>query len=71
MVRELNTNKKEHLRSELLLEFPNLTETELKSLDNSFEELINSISFRTQRDRNDVARILENKLDYIHSKNVF
>ena len=36
MVRELNTNKKEHLKNELLLEFPTLTENELKSIDNSF-----------------------------------
>lgn len=71
MVRELNTHKKEHLKSELLLEFPNLTEAEFNTIDNSFEDLINSISVKTQRDRTDVARIVENKLDYIHSKNVF
>ena len=71
MVRELNTNKKEHLKSELLLEFPGLTEVEFNTIDQNFDELINSIAVKTQRDRSDVARIVENKLDYIHSKNVF
>lgn len=71
MVREMNSNKKEHLKSELLFAFPTLTETELNAMDNSFENLIDSISVKTQQDRAEVARIVETKLDYIHSKHVF
>lgn len=71
MVRELNRNKKEHLKSELRVEFPNLSDAEFDIIDRSFDELIDSISAKTHRDRADVAKIVENKLDYVHSKHVF
>lgn len=71
MVRELNVNKREHLKNELKLVFPDLSDADLNSIDRSFDELVESISLRTQRDKSDVARVVENKLDYIHSKNVF
>lgn len=71
MVRELNVNKKEHLRNELKIEFPDLSDAELNRIDSSFDELVDSISVKTQRNREEVAKIVENKLDYVHSKHVF
>lgn len=71
MVRALNKNKKEHLKNELLVVFPGVSDADLESIDRSFDALIDSIAQKTQTTRDDVAKVVENKLDYIHSKHVF
>ena len=70
MVRELTRNKQEQLKIELKEEFPSLTDAEFEGLNASFDEMVESISAKTQRQRDDVARIVEDKLAYINSKGV-
>lgn len=69
MVRQLNVNKAEQLKNELMAEF-NLSNADLNKIDASFEELVDSIALKTQLGKENISRIVENKLEYIHSKTV-
>lgn len=68
MVRELNINKQEELRKELKAEFPSLSDVELDQINASYDELVDSISVKTHRTKEEVARIVDDKLNYIYSK---
>jgi hypothetical protein len=68
MVRELNFNKKQELKNVLKAEFPNISDAELDTINGSYDELINSISIKTQQNKEEVAKIVNHKLEYLYSK---
>jgi len=70
MVRDLNINKIDALKHELKQEFPILSDSDLDSINNSFAELINSISVKTHKNKGEVEKIVEGKLEFINSKDV-
>ncbi|NJM26460.1 MAG: hypothetical protein HC859_14250 [Bacteroidia bacterium] len=70
MVRTLNYNKQQELMNELKAEFPGVTDAELQHVNDSFDELINSISLKTQRNKEQVAKIVNGKLERLYSKTI-
>lgn len=70
MKRDWNINKKEELKNELRTEFPNLTDAEMDTINGSYDKLIDSISSKTNKDRNTVQRIVEEKAEYVNSKHL-
>ncbi|MBL7858885.1 MAG: hypothetical protein JNM57_14440 [Cyclobacteriaceae bacterium] len=64
----IDMNRRENLKNELRNEFPNLSDAELNSIDESFENFIESVSLKVNRDRQEVARVVEERLNYINSK---
>ncbi|GEM_PF-2627270 len=70
MVRELNVNKKNELKLEMKNQFPNLTDENLKDLDTSYEKFINNISLNTQMSKEEVEKLVANKIEYINSKHL-
>jgi len=70
MIQVLNATKKESLKNELRKDFPNLTETELNQIDQSVTDLVSSISQKIQQDETEVARVIDEKIDFINSKGI-
>ena len=70
MVHTINNNTRENLKNELRNDFPNLTDTDLNSMDESFEKLVANISLKINRDEKVVAEVVKEKLEYIYSKSI-
>ncbi len=70
MVRDLNLSKREALKSELKNIYPELTNDDLNAIDNSFEQLVNSIVVKTQKNKVEVEKLLVDRLDFINSKHL-
>lgn len=70
MVRALNINKKDELRKDLKAHFPTITDAELDKMNESFDNLIDSISVKTHQDRQEVQRIVDESLEFINSKHL-
>ncbi len=70
MVRDLNVNKKEELKSELLNTYPDLTNDELNSMDNSMDQLVETISSKTNTNKADIEKLLVDRLEFINSKHL-
>lgn len=70
MIHTINNSTRENLKNELKNDFPNLTDNELNSMDDSVEKLISSISLKINRDEKVVAEVVKEKLEYIYSKSI-
>ncbi len=70
MIHTINNNTRENLKNELKNDFPNLTEKELNSIDESFEKFISSISLKINRDEQAVTEVVNEKLEYLYSKSI-
>lgn len=70
MVRSVNTNKKDELVNVLKKEFPNLKVEDLENMNDSVEELINTLSLKVGKDKKEIEKLLEDKLDWINSKHL-
>jgi len=70
MIQVLNATKKESLKNELRKDFPNLTEVELNQIDQSVTDLVSSISQKIQQNETEVARVVDEKIDFINSKGI-
>ncbi len=64
----IDNNTRQNLKNELRNDFPNLTDAELNTIDESFEKFISSVSLKIQRDEQATAQVIKEKLEYIHSK---
>lgn len=56
--------------NELKAEFPGVTDAELQHVNASFDELIDSISLKTQQNKEQVAKIVNGKLERLYSKTI-
>ncbi len=70
MIHTINNNTRENLKNELKNDFPNLTEKELNSIDESFEKFISGISLKINRDEQSVTEVVNEKLEYLYSKSI-
>ena len=70
MVRDLIQSKKEALKSELKNIYPELTNDDLNSINNSFDQLVDSIAIKTQKNKAEVEKQLVDSLDFINSKHL-
>lgn len=70
MRRDMNINKREALKHELKIEFPNITDAELNTINGSYDKLIDRISVKTNKDRKVVEKIVEQKVEYVNSKHI-
>jgi hypothetical protein len=70
MIHTINNSTRENLKNELRNDFPNLTDNELNTMDDSVEKLISSISLKINRDEKVVAEVVKEKLEYIYSKSI-
>ncbi len=65
-----NSNTRESLKNELRNEFPELTETDFDMMEASFENFVTSLSLKVQRNPQEMALVITNKLQYIQSKGI-
>jgi len=70
MVRSINSNKKEELLQELKSDFPNIQAEDFKNMNDSVDELVNTLSLKVGKDRQEVEKIVESKLEWINSKHL-
>ena len=70
MVRDLNVNKIEELKTELKNVFPELSNEDFATINNSIDDLVNSISMKVQKDKVEIEKQLVDRIDFINSKHL-
>ena len=70
MVRDLNINKREELKSDLKNLYPELTNTELEKVNATFDQLVEAVSLKTHQNKDEVEKLLVDRLDFINSKHL-
>lgn len=70
MIHAIDNNTRENLKNELRNDFPNLTDSELNNIDESFEKFISSASLKIARDEQSATEVIREKLEYLHSKSI-
>jgi len=68
MIQTVNNNTLQNLKNEFRNEYPNLTDAELNSIDESVEKFVSSVSVKIHRNEQAVQEVIREKLQYIHSK---
>lgn len=68
MIQEVNNNTLQNLKNEFRNDYPDLTDAELNSIDESVEKFVSSVSVKIHKNEHAVQEVIREKLEYIHSK---
>jgi len=70
MVKAIDISKNELLKDELNARYENLTDTELKQINESFDQFVQTISLKTHLQKEEVERSVEEAISYVQSKSL-
>jgi hypothetical protein len=68
MVKSIDLSKSDLLKEELKARYNNLSDVELEKINDSVDQLVNSISLNTHSNQEQVKKEVESCLEYANSK---
>lgn len=66
----IDITRNDLVKQELKAKYADLSETEINRVDTSFEQLVENISNKTNQQKDEVARQVEESLAYAKSKSI-